>query len=231
LDQDGQPGGDRLQTAILRVGATGLEGHHERLAGGVLDGVRHLEDARVDPPQDLGGHAGAALRTDGTPGRDGGPGRRDQGERVGPGIADGELDAVGRVLGRHRADGAGHVDRELFAEQAGEGALAGGRGVLAVDRFAGRLGIGGPVVPGGGCRDRPLEQLSVGGVEVSGCGHQGSLRCDRRPLLFTNQSVGNSSPQPTPVARPAPRARWVRPACDGLRTITTSDDQGTQQEQ
>jgi hypothetical protein len=50
----GQRVGDRLEPAVLRVRAAGLEGHDERLAGGVHDRVRHLEAAGVDPREDLG---------------------------------------------------------------------------------------------------------------------------------------------------------------------------------
>src|SRR3712207_8554301 len=49
----GERDGDGLEAAVLRVGTAGLERHDERLAAGVLDGVGHLEDACVDPPQDL----------------------------------------------------------------------------------------------------------------------------------------------------------------------------------
>jgi hypothetical protein len=130
---------DGLERAVLRVRAAGLERHHERLAGGVLDGVGELEAARVDPLEDLGGDPGTAERAGGAPGGRRGTGGRDQRERVGLGVAHGELDAVRRALGRDRAGRAGHVDREGLAEEGGERALTRGRRVLTVDGLARRL--------------------------------------------------------------------------------------------
>ena len=53
--------GDRLQRAVERVRAAGLERHHERLARGVLDGVGELEDPAVQPVQDLQADPDAGL--------------------------------------------------------------------------------------------------------------------------------------------------------------------------
>src|SRR5258708_9009447 len=44
---------DRLQTAILGVGAASLKCHHESLSGGVHDGVGDLETTTIYTVQDL----------------------------------------------------------------------------------------------------------------------------------------------------------------------------------
>ena len=55
--------GDRLQRTVERVRAAGLEGHHERLPAGVLDGVGELEHPGMQAVEDLQADTDPGLRT------------------------------------------------------------------------------------------------------------------------------------------------------------------------
>ena len=93
--------GDRLERAVERVRAAGLERHHERLAAGVLHGVGELEDPRVEPVEDLDADPDARLGPGVAPGPHARLGRGQQGVDVGDvGVGHPQVEAVRRALGR-----------------------------------------------------------------------------------------------------------------------------------
>jgi hypothetical protein len=143
------------------VRATGLERHHERLPGGELHRVGQLEDALVQPVEDLQADAEPGLRAGVAPTgqrRDGGG---DQSVHVGVRVAHVQWDAEGALLRADQVGGAGLVEREVLAEVGAERGLSlGGRG-LPVDPWARRLGKGGPVVAVSDGGQRLVEALGV----------------------------------------------------------------------
>ncbi len=111
-----EPGGDRLDGAVLGVRATGLERHDERLSGRVHDGVGDLEAALVDPVDDLDAHRGPDLRARVAPGRHRRPGGREAGVEVERRVGDPERRPVGRDLAAHEgAVGRLEPDRAAYA--------------------------------------------------------------------------------------------------------------------
>ena len=87
--------GDRFEASVLGVRATSLEGHHERLPGGVHDRVAHLEAAPIEPLEDLQADARPALGTGTTPRGKGRQHRPKEDVEIGPRVANVEAEAEG----------------------------------------------------------------------------------------------------------------------------------------
>jgi hypothetical protein len=161
--------GDGLERTVEGVGAAGLEGHHEGLSAGVLDGVRELEDAGVEPVEDLDADADPRLGPGIAPAlhtrAGGGQQRVDVGD---VGVGDAEVEAVRRPLGRHDVLAASRgVDREGRPLPGLERRLAlGGRG-LAVHARRRRLVERRVVLPRRTGGHRRVEAFTVL-VEVGG---------------------------------------------------------------
>eukprot|EP01022_Parablepharisma_sp_SALTPOND_P021539 TRINITY_DN427_c0_g2_i1.p1 TRINITY_DN427_c0_g2~~TRINITY_DN427_c0_g2_i1.p1 ORF type:complete len:1279 (+),score=502.02 TRINITY_DN427_c0_g2_i1:12957-16793(+) len=90
--------GDGFQRAVLRMRAAGLEGHHEGLAGSVLDRMGDLDTACVEARDDLQRHTGPDLRAGTAPAGCCQLHRRQQAIQIGARIADAQGKAIGRDL-------------------------------------------------------------------------------------------------------------------------------------
>ena len=156
----------RLQRAVQRVRATGLERHDERLPGGVLHRVGQFEDVLVQRVQDFQAHPGAGGRSRVAPRRQRRAGGRDQGVRGAVRVAHVQGYPERRRLGGHLPVDAGLVEREVMAEVGAEGGLPVRRGVLAVHPGTRRLGEGGPVPALGDRGQRALERVGMLGVQL-----------------------------------------------------------------
>ena len=133
----------------------------------MLHRVGQLEDPSVQPVEDLQADTGADLRPGVAPCPHPGAGRREQRVDVGhPGVADAQVEAERRPLGRDAALAARGVQRERSALQGLEGGLALGGGVLAVHARGGRLVEGGVVAAAGAGRHGGVEAVAVLGEEV-----------------------------------------------------------------
>src|SRR6185295_9107573 len=134
-----------FEAAILRMRATRLERHDERLAGGMHDRVRDLEAGLVDPIEDLEADAdprfGAGLAPARFRGLDGGH----QPVDVGLGVGDTEAHPVGRLLAADLADRRRLRQRKAPVQHRVVLRLAGFGGALAVDLRTRRLGKRRPV--------------------------------------------------------------------------------------
>ncbi len=153
--------GDRLEAAILRVRAAGLERHHERLPGGVHHRVRDQERRLVDAIQDLERDADPCLR----------PGlaprclrlcdRREQRVDVRLRIGDAQIETERRAFAPDLADRTRLVEIERLVAKHVELRLRLVGSALAVVLRAGRFRIGGPVPAFGYRLKRSVERCTV----------------------------------------------------------------------
>ncbi len=153
--------GDRLQRAVLRVRAARLEGHHERLSGGVHDRVGDQEAGAIEARDDFQAHARPRFRAGLPPLVLGAARRRQQRIEVRFGIGDAERQSERRLLRADVPDGAGLGQRKALAEQRVEGGLAGLGRALAVVLGTGRFRIRAPVAALADGLHRAVERRAV----------------------------------------------------------------------
>src|SRR6185437_8112872 len=124
---------DRLETAILRVRAAGLERHDERLSRRVHHGVRDLETRLVDALENYDAYAHPCIGTRLAPGRLRRLDRGHQAVDVDLRIRDAEANAVRRTLGADLSDRRRLRQRKALVRELVERSLARLGGAFAIN--------------------------------------------------------------------------------------------------
>ena len=154
--------GNGFQGAVLRVRATGLEGHHRALAGGEHHGVGDFMRALVDASERFEQHAGAALRAQGCPGGFSGLGGGNQGVHAAFGVAHAHLYAVGGAFCGQATHFAWLLQGVVFAQQGFHSGLPIGLRSLAINFGRGIFWERRPVSARGAGGQGAVQQGAVG---------------------------------------------------------------------